>query len=413
MINFEKIILGNGLKVIVHTDKSTPLAALNILYNVGARDEHPDKTGFAHLFEHLMFEGSVNIPDYDGPLQKAGGENNAFTNNDITNYYLTLPRENTEIGFWLESDRMLGLDFSEQKLNVQKQVVAEEYRQRYLNQPYGDVWLLLRPLAYKVHPYQWPTIGRDISHIDQANLNDVKNFFFSQYAPNNAILVVAGNIEIPEVEKLARRWFSPIRERDIPRRTLPPEPKQRSERKQEVERNVPFDAIYKVFHMCGRNDPDFHTVDVISDILSNGKSSRLYQNLVQSKRLFSEVDAYLTGEIDPGLFILSGKIIQGVKMEDAEQELMAELHKIKTVPVRKRELDKIKNKVESRLVFEETNVLNKAMNLAFHELLGDANEINNEIEKYHAVTPGKIRKIAAGLLVPSNCSTLYYRARTG
>lgn len=408
MINLEKIILDNGLKVIVHQDKSTPLVALNILYNVGARDEHPEKTGFAHLFEHLMFGGSINIPGYDEQLQRAGGENNAFTNNDITNYYLTLPRENIETGFWLESDRMLSLDFSQKSLDVQKQVVIEEFKQRYLNQPYGDVWLLLRPLAYKVHPYQWSTIGKNKVHIEQASLEEVKEFFFSYYAPNNAILVAAGNIDLRQAEYLSSKWFSPIEKRSIPPRSLQQEPEQTKRRELTVERDVPYDGIYKAFHMCGRNIHDFHTIDIISDILSNGKSSRLYTNLVQEKRLFSDLNAFLTGEIDPGLFTITGKLMKGVAMETAEKELEAELLKIQQEPVPEKELDKVKNKIESGLVFEETNILNKAISLAFHELLGDAENINLEVGKYRDVNQKMILNIANRLFNPANCSTLFY-----
>jgi len=411
MVNLEKFVLDNGLKVIIHQDRSTPLVALNLLYNVGARDEHPEKTGFAHLFEHLMFGGSINIPDYDRPLQNAGGENNAFTNNDITNYYLTIPKENIETGFWLESDRMLCLDFSQNNLDIQRQVVIEEYKQRYLNQPYGDVWLLMRPLTYKVHPYQWPTIGKDIAHIEEAILEDVKNFFLNHYAPNNAILVAAGNITITEVEKLTLDWFSGIEKRKIPARDLPVEPKQDTKRRKTVYRDVPFDAIYKAFHMCGRSDTDFYATDLISDLLSNGKSSRLYRHLVQEKRLFSELNAYLTGEIDPGLFVLAGKLIKGVEIEQAEEEIIKELDNIKNDPIPERELEKVKNKIESTLVFEETNILNKAMSLAFHELLGDAWNINREVNKYKTVKQKDIMEIATNLFVPENCSTLCYKAK--
>ena len=413
MVKLEKFILDNGLKVIIHQDNSTPLVALNLLYNVGARDEHPEKTGFAHLFEHLMFGGSIHIPNYDQPLQNAGGVNNAFTNNDITNYYLTVPGENVETGFWLESDRMLCLDFSQHNLDVQRQVVIEEYKQHYLNQPYGDVWLLMRPLAYKAHPYQWPTIGKDISHIEEAMLDDVKDFFFRHYAPNNAILVIAGNISVKEAQRLTLRWFSGIDKRSIPVRNLPAEPKQDSERKKTVHRDVPFDAIYKTFHMYGRSNTDFYTADIISDILANGKSSRLYRHLVQEKRLFSELNAYLTGDIDPGLFVVAGKLIKGVKMEQAETEIMKELEKLKQDPVSERELDKVKNKIESTLVFEETNILNKAMSLAFHELLGDAGNINLEIDKYRAVNQDDISEIAQNLFTSGNSSTLYYKSKTG
>lgn len=413
MVELEKFELDNGLKVIIHPDPSTPLVALNLLYNVGARDEHPEKTGFAHLFEHLMFGGSIHIPNFDQPLQNAGGENNAFTTNDLTNYYLTLPKENIETGFWLESDRMLCLDFSQHSLDLQKHVVIEEYKQRYLNQPYGDVWLLMSPLAYKLHPYRWPTIGKNIRHIEEAALDDVKHFFFNHYAPNNAILVIAGNIERKKAQTLTKRWFSGIEKRTVPERNLPEEPVQRSERRKTVQRDVPYNAIYKAFHMCRRSDADFYASDIISDILASGKSSRLYQHLVQEQRLFSELNAYLTGNIDPGLFIVAGKLIKGVEMERAETEIIKELEKLKHDPVPERELKKVKNRIEFTLVLEETNILSKAISLAFHELLGDAANINSEVQKYRSVKGEQIASVASELFATTNCSTLYYKAKTG
>ena len=412
MVELEKFELENGLKIIVHPDQSTPLVALNLLFKVGARDEHSEKTGFAHLFEHLMFGGS-NIPDFDQPLQNAGGENNAFTTNDITNYYLTLPKENIETGFWLESDRMLCLDFSQHNLDLQRHVVIEEYKQRYLNQPYGDAWLLMRPLAYTLHPYQWPTIGKDISHIEEAGLDDVKKFFFNHYAPNNAILVIAGNISSKNARRLTRQWFSGIEKRTVPPGNYLQEPKQESERRKTVQRNVPFDAIYKAFHMCRRGDENFYISDIISDILANGKSSRLYQHLVQEQGLFSELNAFLTGNIDPGLFVVAGKLIKGVEMERAEAEIMKELEKLKHDPVPERELNKVKNRIESSLVLEETNILSKAMSLAFHELLGDAANINVEVKKYQCVTGEQIAGVARELFDRTNCSTLCYKAKSG
>ena len=408
MIKFDKFELDNGLKVIVHKDKTTPIVAINIVYNVGARDESPEKTGFAHLFEHLMFGGSANIPSYDTPLQKIGGSNNAFTNNDITNFYLTLPKQNIETGFWLESDRMLSLAFSPKSLEVQRSVVIEEFKQRYLNQPYGDVYLLLRPLAYKNHPYQWATIGKEISHIKDATLEDVKEFFYKHYAPNNAIFVVAGDVETSEIKTLAEKWFGGIEKRKIEKRNLPIEAKQTEARSLTVKRDVPFDAIYKAFHMCAKNDPDYYATDLISDILSNGNSSRLYQELVKEKQLFSDINAYIMGSTDAGLFIFSGKLIDGVKMEDAENAIQEEIDKIKSEIVSNKELNKLKNKVESTLRFSEITALNKAMNLAFNELLGDANNANKEIDNYLAVTPEHINKIANEIFVEENSSTLYY-----
>jgi predicted Zn-dependent peptidase len=410
MISFEKFTLDNGLKVIVHQDKSTPIVALNILYDVGARDEDPDKTGFAHLFEHLMFGGSVNIPKYDIPLENAGGENNAFTNNDITNYYLTIPRQNLELAFWLESDRMLDLVFSKKSLSVQRNVVIEEFKQSYLNQPYGDVWLLLRPLAYKVHPYQWSTIGKEISHIENATIEDVKVFYRKYYNPNNAIMTVAGNVEIKEIERLAQKWFGTIKPGEKHIRNIPPEPAQTEARTLTTRRKVPFDSIYMVYHMCSRSNKEYHSTDLLSDILSNGYSSRLYLQLVKEKRLFSDIHAYISGDIDNGLFIVTGKLIKNIKMEDAESAIIDELETVKEILVRDEELQKVKNKIESTLEFSEINVLDKAMNLAYAELLGDADMINREKSNYHAVTKEQIRKTAQEVFRTENCSTLYYFA---
>lgn len=411
MIKFSKFTLDNGLKVIVHQDKSTPIVAINILYNVGARDENPDKTGFAHLFEHLMFGGSKNIPVYDEPLQLVGGENNAFTNNDITNYYLTLPKENIETGFWLESDRMLSLAFSEKSLDVQRNVVIEEFKQRYLNQPYGDIWLLLRPLAYKVHPYQWATIGKEISHIENATIEDVKDFFYKHYAPNNAIMVVAGDITEAEIRKLSEKWFSPIEKRKVQKRKLPKEPVQTEYRELEVTRDVPYDSIIKTYHMCGRLGKDYHTFDILSDILSNGKSARFYQKLVKEKRLFADIDAYITGSIDDGLFIISGTLLEGIDMKIAESAIQEVIDDIISKKVDSYELQKVKNKAEANLQFSEIDVLNKAMNLAFFELLGDANMINEESDKYHKITENDILKASKKVFTKENCSTLYYYAK--
>jgi zinc protease len=410
MIHFEKFILKNGLKVIVHNDPSTQIVAVNLLYNVGSRDEDPERTGFAHLFEHLMFGGSINIPKYDTPLERAGGENNAFTNNDITNYYLTIPKQNLELAFWLESDRMLDLAFSKKSLEVQKNVVIEEFKQSYLNQPYGDAWLLLRPLAYTKHPYMWATIGKDISHIEKATMEDVKSFYNKHYNPNNAILTVAGNVDTQEVVRLASRWFEPIEPGKPVVRILPGEPIQTEERRLEVTRDVPFDAIYKAFHMCQRNHQQYHTFDLISDIFSNGDSSRLYNTLVKEKQLFSNIDAYITGDMDEGLFIFSGKLVEGVPMQEAEIALNAEIERLSSEPVTQTELEKIRNKIEANLEFSRMSVLNKAMNLSYCELLGDAGLINQEEKKYAAVTIPMIQETAAQVFQKQNCSTLCYYA---
>lgn len=410
MITFERFKLQNGLTVIVHQDKSTPMACVNILYDVGARDEDERRTGFAHLFEHLMFGGSVNIPSYDEPLQMVGGENNAFTTNDITNYYCTVPVENLETAFWLESDRMLSLAFTDKSLEVQRNVVIEEFKQRYLNQPYGDVWLLLRPLAYRVHPYKWATIGKEIKHIEDATMADVKAFFKAHYNPGNAIMVVAGNVELAHVKQLSEKWFGPIPAAEKPLRKLPAEPKQTEPRTLTVYRDVPANSIYRVYHMCSRYDKEYHTVDLISDVLSRGNSSRLYKTLIKDKQLFSDLNAYVMGDFDKGLFAISGKLNEGVSIEEAEKGIDAEIVKLQTELVSDEELQKCKNKIESTVTFSETDVLTKATNLAISELLGDANLINLEIGNYQAVTAEQIREQARIVLDKNNCSTLYYLA---
>lgn len=411
MINFERFELTNGLKVIVHRDTSTPLACINIVYNVGSRDEDENKTGFAHLFEHLMFGGSVNIPNYDEPLQRVGGENNAFTTNDITNYYLSLPAENLETGFWLESDRMLSLAFSEKSLEVQRNVVIEEFKQRYLNQPYGDVWLLLRPLAFKVHPYKWDTIGKEIAHIENATMDDVKNFFKKFYCPNNAIMVVAGNVELNQVKQLAEKYFSPIPKGPNYERNLPQEPEQKTTQKLTVERDVPLDAIYKAYKMCGRTDKEYYATDLLSDILSRGNSSRLYNSLIKEQKLFSDINAFVLGEFDKGLFMITGKLTKGVSVEQGEKAIEDEIKKIKNEVISQNELQKVKNKIESTHTFGEMDVLNKATNLAIAELLGGADMINKEVEKYLNVTANEIQNVAQNILREENCSTLYYLSK--
>lgn len=410
MITVNRHILSNGLRLLHHQDESTQMVALNILYNVGAKDEDPNHTGFAHLFEHLMFGGSINIPDYDGPIQLAGGENNAWTNNDITNYYLSVPKQNVETGFWLESDRMLSLDFNQKSLDVQRQVVIEEFKQRDLNQPYGDVSHLMRPLAYKVHSYQWPTIGKEIAHIANATLDEVKDFFFHFYAPNNAILSVTGNISFEEAVRLTEKWFGEIPRRDVKVRNLPQEPVQTEERRLTVERAVPLDALYMAFHMSSRTDPDYYAFDILSDILSNGSSSRLTQQLIKEKKIFSSIDAYISGSIDAGLFHISGKPAPGISMEQAEAAVWEELEKLKVTLIDEQELEKVKNKFESNQIFSHINYLNVATNLAFFELIGQAEDLNKEVDNYRAITAGQIKRVAEQTFTRQNCNILFYLA---
>ena len=410
MIQVNRYTLANGLRIVHNEDDSTQMVALNLLYDVGARDEDPSHTGFAHLFEHLMFGGSLHIPDYDTPVQNAGGENNAWTNNDITNYYITLPHQNVETGFWLESDRMLSLDFSPKSLEVQRQVVIEEFKQRNLNQPYGDASHLLRELAYESHPYRWPTIGKEIAHIAQATLEEVKDFFYRFYAPNNAILAVTGHISFEETIRLAEKWFGPIPARNISPRQLPAEKPQTAVRRKTVERKVPVDAIYMAFHMSNRMHLDYYVYDMITDILSNGRSSRFIQSLVQEQKLFTSIDAYISGSLDEGLLHVTGKPVEGVSLEQAEEAIWKELEKMKTVPVSEQELEKVKNRYESEQIFNNINYLNVATNLAFFELTGKAEDINEEVGKYRAVTAEQIQATSARCFVPENCSILYYKA---
>jgi len=410
MVKFNRFTLDNGLRVIVHEDHTTPMAVLNILYDVGARDEDPEQTGFAHLFEHLMFGGSVNIPSYDEPLQRVGGENNAFTSNDITNYYITLPSANIETAFWLESDRMLSLAFSEKSLEVQRNVVIEEFKQRYLNQPYGDVWLKLRPMVYKKHPYQWATIGKEIKHIEDAKIEDVKAFFKKHYNPQNAIMVVGGDISLEQVKQLSEKWFGSIPAGEKYHRNIPQEPEQHDERRETVTAKVPLNDVYIAFQMGDRLDKSYYVADLLSDILSRGNSSRLYRSLVKEKQIFSEVHAHMSGSLDKGIFVFEGKPLENISIEAAEAAIWEELEKIKTIEIPADELTKVQNKTESTMIFSEMSLLDKAMNLASFELLGDADLLNQETAKYLEVTAGQIKELANKLFRKDNSSTLIYLA---
>jgi zinc protease len=410
MIQFSQFTLDNGLRVIVHEDHSVQIAVMNILYDVGSRDEQPHKTGFAHLFEHLMFGGSKNIPSYDEPLQLVGGENNAFTNTDITNYYLTVPASNLETGFWLESDRMLSLSFDPKVLEVQRKVVIEEFKQRYLNQPYGDVWLKLRPLAYQSHPYQWATIGKEIAHIEEATMNDVKDFFFTHYLPNNAILVVAGNVTVDQIKQLSEKWFGPIPSGKKSERKLPLEPKQKGKRILNIEAKVPANALYKTYHMPGRFHADYYAVDLLSDILSRGQSSRLYQALVKEKEIFTSISSFVMGTIDPGLLVVSGRLKDGVDLLEAEKHVDEIVQSVVTAEVEENELQKVKNQSAASIEFGEVEVMNRAMNLAFASLSGDANLVNEEIKEIERVTTKDIHRVAKEILREENSSVMYYKA---
>jgi zinc protease len=408
-IKFEKFELANGLRVVVHEDPSTPMAIVNVLYDVGARDEDPGKTGFAHLFEHLMFGGSVNIGDFETPLQLAGGENNAFTTNDFTNYYIQLPAENIETAFWLESDRMLSLAFSEKSLEVQRKVVMEEFKEHYINKPYGDAWFKLRELVYRQHPYRWMTIGSELSHIEDAKLEDVRQFFFKYYRPVNAILVVAGKVTTAQVRELTEKWFGDIPSGEKYVRQLPVEPRQEEARMLEVMADVPLDALYKCFPMAARTEKGYYVADLITEVLGSGTSSRLHQALVKEKKLFSQIECYHTGSVDPGLVVVEGKLIKGVRLEDADKAVEEELGKMRSAPVTEKELTKVKNKTESAIVFEDMSVMNRANSLAIYELLGDADLMNTELDKYRSVSREDILETSREIFDPRNSNTLYYR----
>ena len=411
MIQFEKFTLSNGLRVLVHEDKSTPMAVVNVLYDVGARDEDPHKTGFAHLFEHLMFGGSVNVPVYDEPLQVAGGENNAYTSNDLTNYYCQLPAENAETAFWLESDRMLSLAFSKKSLEVQRKVVCEEFKEHYINKPYGDVWHKMRELVYTTHPYKWMTIGKELKHVEDATLEDVKAFFYKHYTPANAVLVVAGNIETPKAKELAEKWFGSIPSGEKYDRNLPQEPKQTTPRFIEVTAEVPLDALYKCWHIYARTDDRYYTADLISDILSGGGSSRLYQSLVKEKQLFSNIECYHMGSTDAGIMVIEGKLVKGIDIKLADAAVNEELQKLQQTGITTAELEKVKNKTESAMAFEDMTVMNRAASIAMYELLGDADLINKELAKYQAVTAEAIVAQSRIIFDENNCSTMYYLSK--
>lgn len=408
MIQFEKFTLSNGLRVLVHEDNSTPMAVVNIMYDVGAKDENPQKTGFAHLFEHLMFGGSIHIPNYDEPLQLAGGENNAYTTNDLTNYYCQLPAENIETAFWLESDRMLSLAFSEKSLDVQRKVVCEEFKEHYINKPYGDVWFKMRELAYTTHPYKWQTIGKELSHVENAKIEDVKAFFYKHYRPVNAILVVAGNVNLQQIKELSEKWFGSIPAGDKYQRSLPAEPRQTSARKLEIKSRVPLDALYKCWHMDARLDKGYYAAELITELLSGGGSSRLYQSLVKEKQLFSNIECYHFGSTDAGLMVIEGKLVKGVKMETADAAIEEELEKLRRQTIPDKELQKAKNKTEAALAFEDMSVMNRANSLAFYELLGNANLINEELGRYQELSVEDIRNHTNKIFDTNNSNTIYY-----
>ncbi len=407
-INFERLVLKNGLEIILHQDTQTPLIAVNTLYKVGSRNETPDKTGFAHLFEHLMFSGSSHVPDYDTVIVNACGENNAFTNTDITNFYAVIPAQNLEVALWAESDRMQSLNFIQQSLDVQRKVVVEEFKQRYLNKPYGDVWHLLRPLIYNVHPYQWPTIGKKIEHIEHATMAEVKDFYNAWYAPNNAVLSIAGNMNIDKTKTMVEKWFSDIPPKKVPTLHLPDEPEKREKTCLTVERNVPASALYMAFLMPERLHERYPVYDLISDLLCNGKSSRLYYSLVKEKKIFQEIYGYIAGSYDKGFLMLEGKIHDNTTLEQAEEAVWKELYDVKQ-SLREYELQKVKNKYESAFISSYINIMARAELLAYYQTLGDAEWFNTEMKKYEKVGLHDILSVFETCLIPSKSVVLYYK----
>jgi len=409
--------LANGLRIVHHEDTTTQMVAVNLLYNVGARNEDAEHTGYAHLLEHLMFEGSVNIPNYDIHVQLAGGENNAWTNNDLTNYYITIPKSNVETAFWLESDRMLGLALTEQSVKVQKEVVIEEFKQQHLNRPYGDVQHLIRALAYKVHPYRWPTIGITPQHIEQATRDSIMQFYHRYYTPGNAILSVVGNISFDEVVQMAEKWFGSIENKAMPSSTSRyihtplMEPEQKRMRRKTVYRHVPSDMLIMAFHMSDRYQQEYHVCDLITDILSAGQSSRLIQRLINTRKLFTSLDAYIQGSLDAGLLYIMGRLSDGVTFEEAEQAVWHELDTLKRVAVPDEELNKVRNRSGSERTFNNISYLNRAINLAQLELIGQDPTLEDELTRYCSVTAEDIKHTSRKIFTKKNCSVLYYKKR--
>ncbi len=410
MIHYNFHTLKNGLKIILHKDLSTALVSVNMLYSVGAKDENPNKTGFAHLFEHLMFSGSKNYKDFDAIVEESAGESNAFTNNDYTDYYITLPSTHLETALMLESDRMHNLNISQKSLDVQKNVVIEEFKQRYLNQPYGDVWMLIRELSYKTHPYQWSTIGKDISHIENAILDDVKSFYNKYYSPNNAILCIAGNFDEKEAMQLCEKYFGKIGKGNEIVRERIKELVQTQKRELRVKRDVPQSAIYISFPMASRLEKEYYAFDLLSDILSNGRSSRLYNRLVKEEKLFTEVNAFITGDVEEGLFVLTGKYADNVNLEEGKDALMRELHKISNEEIDAQEFQKVKNKFESTMAFSQIKNIDIAMNLCYFEHLGNIEQINNEVNSYQNLTVEYVQQVAKNAFKEEKSNILYYEA---
>ena len=413
MIEYQRYVLDNGLRLIVHEDQTTPMAAISVQYDVGSRDESPERTGFAHLFEHLMFGGTPAAPNYDDPLQLAGGENNAFTNSDLTNFYVSLPAENLDTALWLEADRMANLTIDEHTLDVQRKVVVEEFKETCLNQPYGDAWHHLSDLAYTRHPYRWPTIGLRPEHISEATVEEVKEFYERWYHAGNAIVVVAGAVQADAVYRKVSEYFGGLTSKRGAQRDLPREPEQASPRLKNIQADVAVEALYLTYAMPDRTHPDFFAVDLLTDLLAEGPSSRLYRRLLKERELATTIDAYVTGTHDDGLIVLEAKPREEVSLEALRAAILEEVELLRDEPVAAIELEKVRNKLEASMLFSELSVVNKAINLAYYEGIGDLELINTETEIYSRVGVDDIQRVAKKYLAPERCNTLFYRKVKG
>ncbi len=412
MFDYQRFFLDNGLEVLVHEDSSSKIAVFNLLYKVGSRFEQPGKTGLAHFFEHLMFGSSAHVPEFDRELERVGGSCNAFTSPDITNYYMTLPSSNLETAFWLESDRMGHLSLTEKTIETQRKVVLEEYKQRYLTPPYGDVWHHLRKLAYTTHPYRWPTIGENLGDIEGYTRDMIWEFYQEHYHPGNAILVVAGDVTQKEVARLAQKWFGPIPSRSRKFSQIASEPTQAEKRNLTIQAKVPTDALYKAYKMPAKGTEGYLEADLLSDLLGGGKSSPLEQQLVKNGKIFASVGAYITGSVDPGLLVFSGKMEQGVGAMEAEAALDALLKEFTQKEISDSSLQKIKNQSEAMKTFESIQLLNRAMNLAYYAHLGDPALYWQEFEQKASCEAVQLSSWAKRLLQEDQASVLYYQSTT-
>lgn len=414
MIDYRKYILSNGLTVLTHEAWDTPLATVNVLYNVGARDEDPHRTGFAHLFEHLMFGGTERVPDFDAVVSSLGGDNNAFTNNDYTNYYITIPVEGLSTALMLEADRMASLALNAKALEVQQRVVTEEYNQRYMNQPYGDMWLNMRPLCYKRHPYRWATIGADIRHVSEATLEDVQAFHERYYRADNAILTVAAPMRHEEmIAAVEKEWgagcvSAGCRRSMASERNYLQEEEQKEARRLVIRREVPSRAVYLAWPMCDHWGRDFRACDLVSDVLCTGSSSRIYNNVVRPGQLVSEADAYISGEAGPGLMVLSAKILPDVDVDEVADALRQEAYLLSEKGLTKNELEKVQNRYESTFVYSQYKAADRAMALCHYTWLGDTELVNREPEEYRKVTAEDVQRAASAVFRPEHENMLVY-----